>query len=314
MTSAPPADRTWRDLQRATTAALRDTVPVPDVEARWIIEGASGLGGAQLVGAHDDIAPSVAVARVDAMVDRRLAGEPIQYVLGAWAFRGLDLFVDPRVLIPRPETEVTAQVAIDEAERLGARRGRANAWAAADTRCAVADLGTGSGAIALALATELADAAVWGTDASASALAVARANLVGIGASATRVRLAEGDWFAALPIELRGRLRLVVSNPPYVAESEIDALPSEVVDHEPRHALVSGPTGFEAIERIIDEARTWLESRGALVVEIAPHQSAAATDRARTAGYDAIRVEPDLTGRDRVLVAHAPDESDFDRK
>lgn len=300
MTDAPPAHRTWRELHRTTAEALTDA------EARWIIEEASGLRGAELLATEDDIAPSVVVARVDAMVHRRRAGEPLQYVLGSWSFRGLDLFVDPRVLIPRPETETTAQVAIDEAARLGARRGRANPWSAATTSFAVADLGTGSGAIACALAAELPDAEVWATDASADALAVARANLAGIGIAATRVRLAEGDWFAALPSELHGRVRIVVSNPPYVAESEVDGLPPEVADHEPRHALVSGPTGLEAIEQIVEGARVWLEPQGALVVEIAPHQRTAASERARAAGYDAIRVEPDLTGRDRVLVARAP--------
>ena len=102
-------------------------------------------------------------------------------MLGGWLFRGLDLLVDPRVVIPRPETEVTAQVAIDEAVRLGARRGRSDPWSGAATTYSIADLGTGSGALALALASELPDAEVWGTDVSDDALAVARANLAGTG-------------------------------------------------------------------------------------------------------------------------------------
>ena len=133
------------------------------------------------------------------MVERRLRGEPLQYVLGSWSFRNLDLFVDPRVLIPRPETEITAQIAIDEAVKRGARHGTRDAWTGTDTTFTVADLGTGSGAIALSLVTELADAEVWATDASADALAVARANLAGTGSAAARVRVAHGDWFDALP-------------------------------------------------------------------------------------------------------------------
>src|SRR5688572_32021725 len=172
------------------------------------------------------------------MVGRRGAGEPIQYVLGEWSFRGIDLLIDRRVLIPRPETEITAEVAIEEAQRLGARRGKPDPWAGAATAYTVADLGTGSGALALALAAELPDAAVWATDNSDDALAVARANLAGSGTIAARVRLAPGSWFDALPGDLRGQLRLLVANPPYVAEHELAGLPPEVRDYEPVTALV----------------------------------------------------------------------------
>ena len=194
-------------------------------------------------------------------------------------------------------------MAIVEAARLGARRGRRSAWSGTTTAYAVADLGTGSGALALALATELPDAEVWATDRSAAALAVAWANLAGAGTDATRVRLTEGDWFDALPDALRGRLRVVVSNPPYVAEDEYDDLPPEVARHEPRDALVSGPTGLEAIERIVQDSPHWLEPGGVLVVEIATPRASAAKALARAAGLVDVRVERDLTGRERVLVA-----------
>jgi release factor glutamine methyltransferase len=237
------------------------------------------------------------------MLDRRAAGEPLQDVLGRWQFLDLELFVDRRVLIPRPETEIVAQVAIEEAVRFGGRRGPSDPWTV-DTAYVVADLGTGSGALALALATELPDAEVWATDVSEDALAVARANLAGIGSAATRVRLASGTWFAALPGELRGRLRVIVSNPPYIAESEVVDLPREVAEWEPRGALVSGATGLEAIEHLLAEAPQWLDpAGGAIVIELAPHQAASAHDRARAAGFTEVAVQPDLTGRDRVLVA-----------
>jgi release factor glutamine methyltransferase len=164
-------------------------------------------------------------------------------------------------------------------------------------------LGTGSGALALALAAELPDAAVWATDTSTDALAVARANLAGAGTMAARVRLLTGSWFGALPDDLREGLRLVVTNPPYVAEHQLAGLPPEVRDFEPVGALVSGPTGLEAIEAITAGAPAWLEQPGALVCEIAPHQRDAAIERARTAGFDDVSVRLDLTGRDRVLVA-----------
>ncbi len=114
-----------------------------------------------------------------------------------------------------------------------------------------------------------------------------------------RVELYEGDWFEALPADLRGKIDVVVSNPPYIAEHE--DLPSEVIEWEPSAALIAGPTGFEAIERIITEAPVWLRSGGVLVLEIAPHQREDVL--AMCAGFDQVEVRPDLTGRDRVLVA-----------
>jgi release factor glutamine methyltransferase len=225
-------------------------------------------------------------------------------VLGRWDFLGLDLLVDPRVLVPRPETEVVAQTAIDEAVRLGARRGKHDGWLAADSAYAVADLGTGSGALALALASELPDAEVWATDASVDALAVARANLAGIGSAATRVRVTNGSWYDALPSELQGSLRVIVSNPPYVAEHEVADLPRDVAEWEPRVALVSGPPGYEALEVLIAGAPSWLDAAGgALVLELAPHQADRAHELATAAGFTDVRVDRDLVGRARVLVA-----------
>lgn len=295
-------DTSWRVLRDGAARELAGFgVDSPDAEARWIIEQASGYRGTELTACLDEPASSIASNDVARMLRERSEGAPLQYVLGSWSFRGLDLYVDRRVLIPRPETEITAEHAIQEAVRVGARRGRPRPFV--DTEYTVVDLGTGSGAIALAMTVELPEAEVWATDASVDALAVARANLAGIGAAATRVRLAEGDWFEAVPAGLKGRVRVIVANPPYVATREIDDLPPEVARHEPIDALVSGPTGLEAITHIVDEAPAWLEPAGALVVEIAPHQREAAADAARRAGFTEVAVEPDLTGRDRVLVA-----------
>ena len=122
----------------------------PEHEARWMLERVSGYDGAELLTHEHELATAPAAQHLDDMLDRRAGGEPLQYVLGRWDFLGLDLLVDRRVLVPRPETEVVAQTAIDEAVRLGARRGPHDGWLAADTAYAVADLGTGSGAIALA--------------------------------------------------------------------------------------------------------------------------------------------------------------------
>jgi release factor glutamine methyltransferase len=223
------------------------------------------------------------------MVERRRAGEPLQYAIGAWGFRRLDLFVDRRVLIPRPETEQVVEVACAELRRL------------APSTPHVVDLGTGSGAIALSIALEVPRARVWATDVSRQALAVARANLAGLGGrAAARVLLAEGDWFDALPGPLRGRVDLIVSNPPYIADGEV--LPPEVADWEPRAALRAGPTGLEAIEVIVSEAPAWLARPAALVVEIAPDQAEPARALASAAGFADVAVRADLQGRPRALV------------
>jgi release factor glutamine methyltransferase len=276
---------TWRHLYALATERLSS-----DIEARRIVERASGRDGPDWLLTLDEAVPKRALSSFDDMVERRAAGEPLQYVLRRWGFRTLDLLVDQRVLIPRPETEVVVEVAIRELRRVDARRPL------------VADLGTGSGAIALSIAAEVPTARVWATDVSEDALAVARANLAGIGSpAAVRVRMASGRWFDALPGALRGQFDVVVTNPPYVASDE--ALPPEVADWEPPSALVAGPRGTEAIAEIVAGAGTWLAPRGAVVVEIAPHQAEGATELARHAGFGEVEIRPDLTGRARVLVA-----------
>ncbi|MDQ3944243.1 MAG: peptide chain release factor N(5)-glutamine methyltransferase [Actinomycetota bacterium] len=284
---------TWAELGAEARRRLADAR-----EARWLTEEASGRPGSEW---HEP-ATARGAARLWEMVERRLAGEPLQYVIGHWPFRDLDLLVNRRVLIPRPETEITAEVALEEAMRFGARRGIPDPWGSAPTY-AVADLGTGSGALALALATELPEAEVWGTDADPGALDVASANLAGLGVAATRVRLAQGLWYEALPEALRGRLVVIVSNPPYVAEAEYATLPVEVRDHEPRTALVPGPRGTEALEHLLDGAPGWLAPGGAVVLEMAPHHATPLSERAAAIGYRQVEVRADLTGRDRVLVA-----------
>jgi release factor glutamine methyltransferase len=285
----------WRafldEAERRLTVA---GVPSPAVDARRIVERVTGASGAELILALDDLATERGVAHFDAMLARREAGEPLQYVLGAWGFRRLDLFVDRRVLIPRPETEEVVEQALAELDRLVGLGSPAR----------VADLGTGSGAIALSVAVERDLVEVWAVERSADAAAVARANLAGIGRAATRGRVVEGSWFDALPSDLRGSLHLVVSNPPYVAPD--DALPPEVADWEPRDALVPGPTGFEAIEEIVRAAPDWLTEGGSLVVEIAPDQGEDAVAAAWEAGFTHAETRPDLVGRTRMLVARLP--------
>jgi len=230
------------------------------------------------------------------MVARRSDGEPLQYVLGRWGFRRLDLMVDRRVLIPRPETEQVVSVALAELERL-VEMGVGDP--------VIVDLGTGSGAIALSLAAEGRRGAVLATDSSDQALAVARANLAGLGGfAAARVRIISGSWWSALPVTLKGRVSLAVSNPPYVTTDEMSALPAEVREWEPGAALDGGPAGLDAISIIVRDAVQWLGRPGTLVVEMAPHQATAVVELARAAGFSSADVKQDLAGRNRMLVAH----------
>jgi release factor glutamine methyltransferase len=281
----------WRELLGVATDRLADAGhDNAGQEARWLVERAAGFEPAELYISLDRPASTRSGTFFFQMLDRRVGGEPLQYVLGRWSFRTLDLYLDRRVLIPRPETEVLAERALAECDRVGAS--------------AAVDLGTGSGALALTLAVERPGLTeIWATDASEDALAVTRANLAGLGRQATRVRLVCGSWFAALPDELRGRIGVVVSNPPYVAESEMADLPDEVREWEPRQALVSGPRGLDDIATIVADAPEWLSRPGALLLEMAPHQVAEAQRLARAAGFLSVSVWPDLAGRDRILCA-----------
>jgi release factor glutamine methyltransferase len=257
------------------------------------------------------------VSAARAMAARRAEGEPLQYVFGHWPFRQLDLRVDRRVLIPRPETEQVVEVALGEARRLAAVVGGGSGAAAG---LVIADAGTGSGAIALSLATELGPrvvAEMWATDASTDALAVAAWNLEAVrlsrpaGAGLPPTTMVQGSWLDPLPSRLRGAVDVVVSNPPYVSEAEWDGLAPEV-RLEPRGALVAGAAtdgtaGLADVEAVLREARAWLRRPAAVVIEIAPHQAEAAKALAAGLGYSETRVEQDLARRPRALVARNRD-------
>jgi release factor glutamine methyltransferase len=292
----------WRALlAEAASTLAAGGVEGAELEARRIVEEATGHDGAALLAHLDDPATVNGVAALDRMVERRLAGEPLQYVLGRWGFRTLDLMVDDRVLIPRPETEGVVDHVLTELAR------RRDAAAASDALLAspvVVDLGCGSGAIGLAVAAEWPGAELHLVDLSADAVAVTRANLAGLGVTGSSVLVHEGSWFAPLPPDRAGRVDVVVSNPPYVAASE--PLPPVVADWEPTGALVPGPTGLEAVEVIVAEVGAWLVPGGLLVVEIGASQGPSARELASAAGLVDVEVRPDLAGRDRALVARTP--------
>lgn len=284
MCAADTDTTSWAELhaqavERLRAAGLDNAVH----EARWIVERAAG-------DPYRMVADTPATVRSHhhwrLMVERREAGEPLQYVLERWPFRQLELYVDRRVLIPRPETEVVVGAVLAEHARVGGP---------------VVDLGTGSGAIALSVAAERPGTEVWGVERSPDALAVARANCTGLGRRARSVRLVEGSWFAPLPDELRGEVGVVAANPPYVPDDA--PLPADVEGWEPVEALRAGQDGLADLRVIIAGAVEWLAPGGALVVEHGDEQGAATRALAARAGFDEIRTGTDLAGRDRFLVA-----------
>ena len=288
-----PDDETiaWRELLLETEQRLAgyDHIDQPAVEARWIIEDIVDVDRAEFAAALHQPAGVRGVARLDAMVARRQRGEPIQYVLGHWPFRTLDLMVDRRVLIPRPESEVVAGAAIAELDRM--RPGGTGT---------VVDLGTGSGAIGLSIVAERPGTRVVLTDASTDALAVARANLAGLGLVGASVEIAAGRWFDALSERLKGECDVVVSNPPYVAADA--PLPLAVEGWEPASALRAGVDGLDDLIELVENVRPWLRPGGALVVEIDPDQSDAVSGTARDHGLEP-EVRADLQGRNRMVIA-----------
>lgn len=226
-------------------------------------------------------------------VARRASGEPFAYAVGTAGFRHLDIAVDGRVLIPRPETEGLVERVLDWA----ARAGRVGA---------VADIGTGSGCIALALATEGVFARVVATDVSVDALAVAAANGERIRPE-TPVEWRRGPFLVPLGAEV---FDAVVANPPYVTETEFAALEPGVREFEPREALVSGEDGMAHIRTLVTEAAARMTPGGLLAIEVDSRRAGLALELARRAGWSDARLEADLFGRPRYLLAHTAETTD----
>ena len=277
----------WREMLATTVQQLGNAQ-----EARWLCEHASGMDSAEFSTEQDQLVTVACAKSLHSMVRDRLSGVPLQYVMKRWAFRHLDVMVDERVLIPRPETEQVVQIALDLARKIegnGALR--------------VVDLGTGSGVIGLSMAFELgADAAhVWLTDASVDALDVARANMVGIGRAATNVRVAHGSWWNALPQDLAGRIDIAICNPPYIAQDSSEVAP-DVHMYEPHSALYAHDNGLADLRTVIEGAATWLKNSGWLVLEIGYQQGADVLAMMTASGLVGAEIKQDLSGRDRIAV------------
>jgi release factor glutamine methyltransferase len=264
-------------LRRSTDHLAAKGSESPRLDAERLLAHALGVTRIELYMQLDRPLAAAELEEARALVARRAAREPLQYVLGEWGFRRLTLTVDRRALIPRPETEIVVERCLALLDGTEAPR--------------VLDVGTGSGAIALAIADEHPGAQVTGIDASEDALELARENA---GRTGLRVDLVRHDLFAGLP---DGPWALVVSNPPYVDPDDRDALQSEVRDWEPAEALF----GRGATAAVASGALGVLEDGGAIVLEVGDGQAPSTADLLTALGYVDVRVTPDLAGRDRAV-------------
>jgi release factor glutamine methyltransferase len=259
------------------------------LDAEHLLAHTLGVGRLQLYLQYDRLLERSELDRFRPLLRRRAEREPLQYILGRAAFRELDLSVDRRVLIPRPETEVL----VDEVL----------AWAASEGRggLSAVDVGTGCGAIALSLAVEGPFSRVVATDASEDALEVARANARALGLEG-RLDLRAGALFA--PLGMGEEFDVVVSNPPYVAEAEVPTLEPEVGVWEPRQALLGGPDGLTVLRALVGGAAGHLGPGGLLALEVgAGHAALVVAEVEAEGGYDDVRVRRDLAGRERIVLA-----------
>ncbi len=271
-------------VRRSTGFLEKAGLESPRLDAEWLIAHALGLKRMQLYLQFERPLTEQELAAIRPLVRRRGKREPLQHILGESEFLGLALKVDPRALIPRPETEELAD------------------WLARQTPppATVLDLGTGTGALALAMAKSFPEAAVTATDRSPTALDLARENAERTGL-ASRIRFVDSDWYGALGAG--ERFDWIVSNPPYLTGEEWAEARPEVNRFEPREALVAEERGLADLLTILEGASHRLRSGGLLALETGLDQHAALRERAGRLGFADCRSLPDMSGRDRFFTA-----------
>lgn len=259
-------------------------------EAMWLLAHALGARSHQLVSEAERPVSSAARTRAEILIARRVAREPLQYLFGTQEFCGLEFSVSPAVLIPRPETELLIHQVIEHVQSL--------------PKAAIVDVGTGSGCVAITLAARLNGKRILAIDRSPEALVVAQSNAMrhAVGDS---IEWLEGDLLAPLRGRLaEGAVDVIVSNPPYISESDWAGLEPEVRVFEPRMALVGGERGIEFHERLLRESREFLVSGGLLVMEIGAGQAPIVRQLGgQIGGYAALRIIEDAAGIERVVIA-----------
>jgi release factor glutamine methyltransferase len=282
---AAGSGQTVSDALHTATAMLTRTSDSPRLDAELLLEHVTGLSRTQFRAAPERELPTQAGWSFQQLVKRRMQGEPIAYIRGHQEFWSLLFEVSPAVLIPRPETELVVERALEHL--------------AMDAQSNVLDLGTGSGAIALSIANERPNTIVTAIDQSVEALAVATRNAARL--QIGNVRLLQSNWYSSLT-DTSNRFDLIVSNPPYIALDDPDLHPL-VRRHEPTIALIPGPSGMEAIKAIVTRAPQHLSSSGWVILEHGWKQSSYVRDLLVHAGFAHVRSHADLAGHERVTEA-----------
>ena len=276
-------------LRQATATLESHHISEAHLEAEVLLMHALTLSRAQLYSHLEREMPPDEAQDFANFVKLRIRGEPVAYIIGHKEFFGHDFQVDRRVLIPRPETELLVEKALEFA------KGRVSSLE--DMPLIIADIGTGCGAIAISLALELPGAKIYGTDISHEALEVAKANCTKHGVD-LQVRLLWGDMLDPLPEPIH----FIVANLPYVEDAELEQLPPEIREFEPRIALAGGADGLDNIRRLLMEAKGKLRPRGAILMEIDPRQSQDVMELAESCfPTSEVHVARDLRGLDRVI-------------
>lgn len=275
-------------IQRSAEFLQRREVESPRLQVELLLGHVLKLPRLQLYLCHDRVLTEAELDILRTLVKRRANREPLQHLIGSTSFCGREIRVSPAALIPRPETETLAELAV--AALRGLPVGAPIAL----------DFGTGTGCIAIHLAVECPQARLHAVDLSEPALTLARANVAAHGLS-ERVTLHFGDGFSALPAALR--FDLIVSNPPYIPAGEIAELQAEVRDFDPRSALDGGADGLDFYRRLANESSAWLNPGGGLFAEFGDGQEAAVSALFSAAGWGRINVHRDLTGKLRVVEA-----------
>jgi release factor glutamine methyltransferase len=276
-------------IRRCVAQAFREkSLDSPDLDARVLVGHALGLDHTALASGAERILTAKEIESISALTARRLTREPVARILGTKEFWGLEFRLSPATLVPRPDTETVVETALRAIDASGSR----------ERPLRMADLGTGTGALLLALLSELPNAMGVGTDLSIEALATARENAKRLGLAA-RAHFAACDFSAAL----RGPFDLIVSNPPYIASSDVETLEPEVREHDPRLALDGGREGLDAYRAIAADAGRILAPEGIMVVELGAGQERSVTALLAEGGITAEGAEPDLSGHFRALLA-----------
>ncbi len=274
-------------LRQAEQRLRNGGVADPALDAELLLRHALGWDRAAVIARGADLLPETDEKRFFSLVDERAAHRPLQHITGIQAFWRHEFRVTPDVLIPRPETEVLVETAL---ELIRDRRDPV-----------VVDVGTGSGCIALSIAAERPDAVVWAIDVSPAALTVARENAGRLGLEG-RVEMREGDLLAPV-VDRPGSIDLVASNPPYVDPGELEGLSPEVRDHEPRRALLAAEPPYGIYERLARQAIEALRPGGHLAVEVGQGMAETVAQVFREAGLVDVATRPDLAGIPRVVSA-----------